>query len=365
MQHREFIESTSSEEAARPDPSLTIGDLDGACTVDGLYPLPLDCVASSYARGTVFTVEDNVGSQLGYLLTCRGTPFNLTAFSAPYLAAYLSEVSKENYGLPGQFARDYVLVRTDCLPEYRASLMGSSAVWGGFLHPSRAAGAPPPPKPTPPIVAQPGIVLSTELHAETAMRSVFQPYAFERFLKLYHLLELDFDHVVVEKIRALGDDLMGIGQLLSSYDSKELDRLKQTISDRCNDVPAVATCLAEICSNPRWHGTMKRIFFDFGKGGNPFDEKWDEFYSMLLSTGFTQDGAATQGFIRKGAKTPHQDKDFGKLVIHVSAYWIYRVRSSVAHSKIGEYVMRLEDEDFVEQFAERLIRRVLGTVLHR
>jgi hypothetical protein len=365
MQHREFIESTSSEEAARPDPSLTVGELEGECTVDGLFALPLDCVASSYPRGTVVTLEDNEGSQLGYLLTCRGTPFTLNAFSAPYLVAYLSEVSKENYGLPGQFARDYVLVRADRLAEYRASLLSSSAVWGGFLHPPSVAGTPVAPRPAPPIVARPGIVLSTELHAETAMRSVFQPYAFERFLKLYHLLELDFDHVVVEKIRALGDDLMGIGQLLSSYESREFDRLKQTIFDRCNDVPSIAACLGEICSNPRWHETMKKIFFDFGKAGNPFDEKWDEFHSMLLSTGFTQDGAAAQGFVRKGTKTPLQDKEFRKLVMHVSAYWIYRVRSSVAHSKIGEYVMRLEDEDFVEQFAEKLLRRILGTVLHK
>jgi len=55
------------------------------------------------------------------------------------------------------------------------------------------------------------------------------PYAFERYLKLYHLLELSFDHDTVEKIRGLGQDLHGIGQILAQHKRDEFDRLKQLL----------------------------------------------------------------------------------------------------------------------------------------
>jgi hypothetical protein len=366
MRYQDFLECTIPQEAPRPDPSLTIQAFEETCVVDNLFPLALESVASLYPRDAVCNVEDQENKPIGQLITCKGQPFALNVFSAPYVAAYLCEVSKDSYGLPGQFSRDYLLVRVDRLAEYKASFMASSAIWGGFYHgPTKPVLPPNAPKAAPVLIARTGIILPTELHAEAAMRSVVQPYAFERFLKLYHLLELSFDHDVVEKIRALGDDLRGIGQLLSGYESKEFDRLKQTIMDRCNDVPSIAACLEEICAEHDWHETMKKIFFDFGKSGNPLPDKWDEFQNMLLATGFTQAGAASQGFIAKGNKTVLQDKAFEKFVLHLSAYWIYRVRSSIAHSRIGEYVMRMEDEEFVEQFAERLLRRILGTVLNR
>lgn len=365
MRYEDFLDCVTTPEAVSPDPSLAVADFEQECTVDDLFPLALDSVASNYPRSTVSDVEDKEKQLIGHLLTCKGQSFTLGAFSAPYLAAYLCDISKVSYGLPGQFSRDYLLVRTSRLAEYRASFMASSSIWGGFCHQSTKPELPIiAPNPLPTLIARAGIVLPTQLHIEAAERSVVQPYAFERFLKLYHLLELSFDNDVVEKIKALGPDLRGIGQLLSSYESKEFERLKQTITDRCNDVKAVAACLEEICADHNWHDIMKKIFFDFGKAGNPVPEKWDDFHDMLLSTGFAQAGAATHGFVPKGAKSPQQDKAFEKLVLHLSAYWIYRVRSSVAHSKIGEYVMLLEDEEFVEQFAEKLLRRILETTLH-
>jgi hypothetical protein len=121
--------------------------------------------------------------------------------------------------------------------------------------------------------------------------------------------------------------------------------------------------LERYLADAQWHPIVKELFFDFGKSGNPLSGKQDDFLKMLSTTGFTQDGAQNNGLIRRGPANEVQTKEFHTLVLNVSVYWIYRVRSSIAHSRIGEYVMTLDDERFVEQFAEKLLRRILASVL--
>jgi hypothetical protein len=66
-------------------------------------------------------------------------------------------------------------------------------------------------------------------------------------LKKYHLLELLFDYDFVENIKSLGTDLRGIGQLLSEYSSKEINRLNNVVTNRVNDISkegaAFSTCV--------------------------------------------------------------------------------------------------------------------------
>ena len=53
------------------------------------------------------------------------------------------------------------------------------------------------------------------------------------------------------------------------------------------------------------------------------------------------------------------NKGYDNLVIEFSAYCIYRVRCCISHNRIGEYVMSNDDEGFVVEFAEPLLREVL------
>ncbi|WP_217361105.1 hypothetical protein [Dolichospermum sp. UHCC 0406] len=53
------------------------------------------------------------------------------------------------------------------------------------------------------------------------------------------------------------------------------------------------------------------------------------------------------------------ENNYDDLVINFSAYCIYRVRCCTAHNRIGEYVMSNDDEGFVVEFAEPLLREVL------
>jgi hypothetical protein len=363
MQFQEFMDCIALEAAPRPDPSLSIqAASDGACLVDGFYALPLESTSSIYPRNSNFSVSDEAGTVIGDLLTCRGEEFSLARFSALYLAAYLNEVSKEQYGQRGRFARDYLLVYESQLHEYRRDFMDSTAVWGGFQHANVPIGKPSAQLSTTSIIARTGVKLASDIHLETAGRSVMQPYAFERFLKLYHLLELTFDQEIVKKIQALGDDLRGIGKILSNYADKELDRLKQILTS-CTKPSEVIACIQEICADNRWHDNIRTIFFDYGKNGNPLSGKTHLFITMLKTDGYTIQGLKELGIIPGGKNRGTEQKLFEHFSLDLAAYWIYRVRCSIAHSRIGEYVMRSEDEAFVALFAEKLLRCVLVLVL--
>lgn len=361
MLYVDYRKIIRAEEASRPDSSLTIGRLNGVCVVDGLYPLPVMCASSSIPRGAAIDAQDEQQQALGMLLTCKDEEYALGKFGAAHLAAYLFEITPDQYSQPGSFSSDYFLVKRERLKEYRDKFMASSAIWGGFWHKEQNAASTAVVPLTPqPIVARAGIKMPTTLHQAAARRSAMLPYAFERYLKLYHLLELSFDHDTVERIRSLGDDLHGIGQILSQHKRDELDRLKQLIIEKCADRGAIASCIEEICKDRKWDVTTRDIFFEFGKDGNPFVDKQAQFEQMITGPGFTKRGAESSGII---SVRESKQGAFEILTLKTAAYWIYRVRCSIAHNRIGEYVMKPQDEEFVEQFAERLLRQVLATVL--
>ncbi len=360
MLYKEYRQIIIVEGAIRPDPSLAVRSWKGTCTVDGLFPLPVVAASSTMPRPAVIDIVDQHQQPIGMLLTCRGVDFGIGKFGAAHLAAYLFEIRPDQYAQPGAFGSDYVAVRKDRLKEYKGSFEDSSAIWGGFWHTEASASSPSPPM-LHPIAAYPGIKLPTGLHIAAARRSAILPFALERYLKLYHLLELSFDYDTVLRIKALGDDLHGIGKILSQHKWDEFDRLKQLIIDKCADPSAVAKCIEEICTDRKWDGTMDSIFFHFGKDGNPLLKKHVEFKEMVSVYGFTKKGAVDSDVLSQ----KETDKGvFDTLVLKVAAYWIYRVRCCIAHSRIGEYVLKPEDEEFVEKFAEKLLRRVLMTVLH-
>ena len=364
MQFEEFDAYRQVEGALSPDESLIFeGGEDGVCIVNGSFPIPLKATSTLYPRNEILEIIDERGVRIGDLLTCKDEEYaSVSAFSNLYLAAYLFEVPKDRYGMPGRFECDYLLIDKDRLREYRLDFLDSSAIWGGFQHlqgPIKTA----PSILTPyQIIAKKDIKLPTPMHMEAASRSVSQPQAFERFLKLYHILELSFDLEIVHRINRLGADLNGIGEILSNYSAKEFNRLSQIIG-RSTNPPIIAQCLNQLCLDAQWYPKIQRIFFDYGKESNPLDMKGEEFIRAIAATGFTLQTTIDLGVIKRSNSNTDQQKRFEALAKKLAAYWIYRVRCSIAHNRIGEYVMTSSDEHFVAFFAEPLLRCVLETTL--
>jgi hypothetical protein len=351
--------------------SLRLGEgafteMDGIIVSDDWVPLPVR-IASFFAgdkASGIFDLDviDEHGQLLGRLCLCKELgEVDVASITDPQYAAYISEVQRDRLGQPFSFSKDYVVIRANRYADYRTGYMNSSSVWGGFLHDNVGTPLASAHKhPLGPIMAVSGLTFPTTYHEESCVRSVAEPYGFERALKLYHLLELLFDWDFVKTIQGLGNDLYGIGQLLSQYERGELDRLRDVIRNRCDNIARIESRLNHITTDPAFVDTGRTIFYKYGKKGNPISEE-TTYNDLMGAGGFSQANAKT---LKLGAAAKH-GAAYDKLIVDVTAYWVYRIRCSIAHNRIGEYVMCSTDEKFVVEFAEPLLRELLCQALSK
>jgi hypothetical protein len=99
----------------------------------------------------------------------------------------------------------------------------------------------------------------------------------------------------------------------------------------------------------------EEIFIRFGKEKNSNFYLTDSIkYNALLSD--------ADAFTNPNSVKTHtniQPTDYPKFIHTITSYWIYRIRCSIAHFKIGEYILTRDKEDFIVEFAEPLIKEVL------
>jgi len=314
--------------------------------------LQLHTVSSVYNEQSEIEVKDDVGNFLGILCLCKGMNIDLSQMTETQTVCYLSEIEKEYYGQPYQFQNNYLVLGVDSLDNYTHNYLDTSFLWGGFVHVEHGTKKPYTQETTS-ITAILNVNLPTPYHIETGVRGIIQPFVFERFLKFYHMLELLFDYDTVEKIRGLGGDLKGVGQILSTYERNDIDRLKYVVENRCKGYDEIAKKLNGAFASDEFKQKVKTIFFEYGKDHNPLRNENEEKFERLVSLGgFTFENAKT-------TKLADNRKLYETRVLAVAVYWLYRIRCSIAHSRIGEYVMTMDDEKFVVEVAEPLLKEVL------
>jgi len=105
---------------------------------------------------------------------------------------------------------------------------------------------------------------------------------------------------------------------------------------------------------------MKLIFQDNGKESNPIkDDRWVALIQFLQLTPEkqTHDKAKEEKLISRA--TEDALKDF---LANLAAYWIYRVRCSIAHNREGEFIFNRSHEEFIVDFAEILLKEVIQQI---
>jgi hypothetical protein len=313
--------------------------------------LPVALISRGLPPHAQVPILDEKGVDIGVLLTVSGRIItDIASLPDVEYVAYVADAKPDELGHTYTFHKNYVAIKTIYLRDYLETYLAGAPLWGGFVHdhgPEHALVSPPLASSHKYLSAKSNVDYPTWHHVNTVLRSVLEPFAFERYLKIYHMLELVYDWDIVQDIRALNDDLYGIGQILSAYSRSESDILVRVIRDRCADFDRVAERLADIRHFP---DEAKRIFYDYGKGGNPLKEHSD-FEELFIKNAFSR-------LLHGKTKGLSAKVDFDAFCASLAAYWIYRIRCSVAHSRIGEYVMTQADELFMINFAESLIREV-------
>lgn len=317
---------------------------------DGKIALRLAACSTGIRRDQDIELKDETGATLGFLCPTKSDePVDVASLTDDRLCAFFTE-APVGCGQYYTFLHDYVVIPKEVRQRYGEQYLIGAPIWGGFVHdepgvmPTQNASA------AVEIVAKPFLVLPTSSHQRTLARAAREPYVFERFLKLYHMLELLFDYEFVQAIRGLGNDLHGVGKLMSSYKQDDTTRLKSLVQKYCLNHDALIIQLNKLANHK---AKASDIFYHFGKDGNPIPDETD-FITMLDAGGFTLAGFNAAGLGGAG-KIP----DFAR---RLTVYAIYRVRCCVAHHKIGEYLITDGDDVFLLEFAEPLLREVLCQV---
>lgn len=315
----------------------------------------LELVNNSFDYSISNTTIELGGIPIGELFYLKNKKIEISSLSYFQFFAFLTECQPLDVRLPEYtFQNNYLLIHKDYIDEFHFKYSFSSSVWGGFKISENATVMNYYRKPIPAITI-PDELKELDFYAQDSIyRALDQKHSFERFLKLYHLLELEFDYSLIKKIQSLNivTDSNLIGNLLNEYNRTESDRLYDLISSKCFDVNTLALKLNGI---KPYHSLGEEIFIKFGKSksSNLYLNDITKYNDLITDVDSFINPISVHSF----AKIP--PADYNKFIFTITAYWIYRIRCSIAHFKIGEYILTRDKEGFIVEFAEPLLKEVL------
>lgn len=326
-------------------------------SINSKIAIPIISISRKYSGNEDIPIytEDNI--YIGTLCFCKKLNDNreIEQLTEWQWVAYITDVELDDFYIRKiNFKFDYLIIETEKYTEYIENFYDTAPIWGKFSHedtlPTNYNSI------TEKIVAISNLHFPTPFHKNGAERSIAEPYAFERFLKQYHLLELLFDYDIVNQIKNIPDDLKGIGKILNDYKRDETIRLKSVIERRCNTQNQIDKIILAMRKITEYENKGEEIFYEFGKETNPL--KLEE-YKHILRIDFDRNECS------KEIKRMKKEGSFDKILLDTAVYWIYRLRCSIAHNKIGEYIMTNDDEKFVADFGEPLLNEVIIQCLKR
>ncbi|MES1041800.1 hypothetical protein [Peribacillus simplex] len=357
MNYSQLMSSNIIENKDMPIWIESIKDLnfEGYISINNKVPIPIADMSSIYKQDNPVELLDEEGNEIGLIYYCTNN--EVDALNEWKFIAYLYEVEEQNFmDNEYEFQKSYLLLREEYFIDYMSDFFHTAPIWGNFSHKDVF------PAPYKKNLTQINVVRDLEyhtpVHQDNSLRALKQPYAFERYLKLYHHMELLFDKDLVEKITNLKDDFTELGILLKSFDDSESKRLISVMNDRCSNIDGICKCLNLV---DNYKDIAKKIFFDFGKGSDPLGKD----YSLLEKILLEQGGFNEQNCKKHLGNKANNRESFERFIIKLSAYWIYRIRCSIAHNKIGEYILNHSEEEFVAEFGETLINAVVLQVLKK
>jgi hypothetical protein len=167
--------------------------------------------------------------------------------------------------------------------------------------------------------------------------------------------------------------LIKLIEAVKKYQENEIKRLEDVLN-KCTDWQKIRMFLNNIFN---FREQAKKIFYTFGKDSNPLKDETNfdnivDFSNADETCKLTNKdkqkpldtlmGSTNKGFTnlqKIQEATLQRDKAYQEFTLKLTAYWIYRIRSSVAHHKIGEYLMTNDDEVFMLDFAEPLLDELI------
>lgn len=320
--------------------------------INGYVPLKVERINNSYESISNIPLTFGGIPQGDLIFVREKGEIEISQMTEPEFIFFLNLATPSDYNQQNfKFNSDFVFIKHDFIVEYDTKFRNTSMLWGGFAHELNSAVPSTRHKKT-----LTSIEIGNELKElgdysyESCLRAIEQPYAFERFLKLYHLLELEFDYFIIEQIKNLSipADSNKIGKILNDYSINEINRLVELLSHTCTDIDKLEEKLQAVTS---FQTIAEDMFFNFGKPG--VITQITKFRNIISLGSF--DKVTLKSLKISG----YDEQEHPKFIIKLAANWIYKIRCSIAHNKIGEYLLSWNNEDFIVEFGEPLLKEVL------
>lgn len=323
-------------------------------------------------------IKDESNDSLGYLVIGDGKTRSITDLPSIHIAASLyflltdqinNGTSKEDVNPPVDFEssmivedRSVLLISENRLQNYKETYMTGSDLWGGFSH--RQMDSVEHDEITS-LEAVPNISLPTDAHKNKAYYSTSSDNSFTRFLSKYQIIELMFDYITVAKLRVSKDDLFEFRDIMNEYDREDIRMLKSVLKNYVLDISQLSESMYKFSE---FKDTTKLIFQKHSKDSNPIKKEanFNQFWEALERKKLTYIDLNANPEL-KFLTLPKPEKGgeavFAIALKNIVSYWIYRIRCSIAHNKIGEHIFTDTDEPFIVDAAEPLLDEVLRQLL--
>ncbi|WP_297815415.1 hypothetical protein [uncultured Polaribacter sp.] len=243
-------------------------------SIDNKIALPILC-SHSFDRSNEIIVEyeptTRKGPSIGTIKFLKGVKRDYTSLPDEERICFYTDYEEEVIvDQIHTFKYDYLLIETKYFTTYRRKFKKTSPLWGSFFHiddkPEIKFDKK---KSTSKIFIKKGIKISNSIYKDNLLLSINEPNPFNRFLKLYHLLELQFDLHTAEKIKLLveqGNKEREISTKLKEYTKEEIKRLQSIVFERCNVIDDLVLKM-DVIKN--FEAKADEIFYEYGRQSNP------------------------------------------------------------------------------------------------
>lgn len=289
---------------------------------------------------------------------------NTSELNKSKLIYCIYSIYKQNFDPSNSFKKSFLLIKESFSERYINDYLITSSFWGGFSHVERD------------FIFQPSISsieipsqfnFPTTHNSDLSFWSLFSSNPLEKFLKDYHQLELLFNLIIIKKVQTISiTDLNEINNVYKDLRKSEMESLLYIFE---NFIDNDETYLKVIIDTFKNNETLCENFLqNYSKESNPLGDskKWEKF--KLFVEKADQDNCisiddffhtATHkdiAFAQSGKK-----EEFIKNIKKINAYWIYRIRCSVAHTKLGEFIFEYnqDNHEFIYKYANILIKSTI------
>lgn len=361
MNHRKLTNFFDLDEL-RIDSSLELTEAYGQCAINGYVAIPVHHLSPQYTPNEVFRIKLNQHPTIEcWLLSTKGDKFTYGEASALLTTAFLRDIDADDIRqieyIDYIFKHDYVVVQDVAFEIYHNNYRDTSAIWGGFIH-KRDFGQHEKLPNSHTIHALSNLSIPTPDHRTTTLRVVHDSTPLGHYLSLYHLIELSFDHDLLQDLQSLGDNLKGFGKIIASYNNSEYNKLLRLVKKYWQDEASIINHLNTFFSHSTFDTSIDELLFEYEKDGFPWSykdqpEKRTKFISHIKNS-FSKE-CLTRA--KLGYSLDHCQR--------MITYIIYRFRCAIAHASIGEYILTINDSELVTKKGTPLLMGLISQMFKK